>query len=450
MKRLAGADSTLRHAAVSASLAPSIEFPGHAMRRLATILRPSGPLWSHGDFLRLWAAQATSAFGSRISRTVLPVIALLIIDASPAEIGVLSALSVAPGVVVGLLFGGMVDRAAKRRLLIGADLVRAALLFTVPAAAWLGWLTMGQLYLVAAGVGAASVVFQLADNAYLPVLIGKPNLVEGNAKLESTEAVAEIGGPSLAGLLIEIVTAPFAVLFDVATYLASAGFLATITAREPPAPADPQRPTLLSDLIAGLRAGFGNRLVRPLFLVEGAMALFGGFFFTLYMVFTIDTLALSPGVVGVLIGVGGVGALFGAAIAGALRDRIRLGPAMLVMLAVGQGSALLIPTASGPDWAVLAFLTAHQLLGDGFLVAYAIHAVSLRQTVLPQGLLARANGTLHVLIGLLLPAGALLSGWLATAIGVREAVWVGVIGGLTAPLILALSPVARLKRMPEV
>ena len=419
------------------------------MRRLASALRPTGPLWRHGDFLKLWAAQATSAFGSRISRTVLPVIALLTIDANPSQIGILAALSVAPGVLVGLLLGGAIDRSAKRRLLIGADLLRAGLLATVPAAAWLGWLTMPQLYLVAAGVGAASVLFQLADNAYLPALIGKANLVEGNAKLESTDAVAEIGGPSLAGLLIEIVTAPFAILFDVVTYLASAGFLATIERQEQPAPPETDRPTLLDDLGEGLRAGFGHRLVRPLFLVEGVVALVGGFFFTLYMVFTIDTLGLSPGVVGLLIGVGGIGALFGAAIAGALHNRFRLGLAMLVMLTIAMALSLLIPLASGPDWAVLALLTTHQLLGDGFMVAYAIHAVSLRQTVLPQGVLARANGTLHVLTGVLLPVGALASGWLASAIGVREAVWVGVLGGLAAPLILVLSPVARLRHMPQ-
>lgn len=419
------------------------------MRRPALFRRPSGPLWGHADFLRLWGAQATSAFGSRISRTVLPVIALLTIDASPAEIGVLSALSVAPGVIVGLLFGGAIDRSAKRPMLIGADLLRAGLLVTVPAAAWFGMLSMAQLYLVAAGVGAASVVFQLADNAYLPTLIGKANLVDGNAKLESTEAVAEIGGPALGGVLIELVTAPVAILFDALTYLVSAGLLSAIRSQEPPAATETERPTLLRDLLVGLRAGFGHRLVRPLFLVESVGALFGGFFFALYMVFTIDTLGLSVGVVGLLIGVGGVGALLGALIAGTVRDRLSLGPAMISLLALGTAAGLMIPLARGPDLAVLAALTAHQLIGDALLVAYAIHAVSLRQTVLPQSVLARANGTLHVVTGLLLPVGALASGWLATEIGVREAVWIGVIGALLAPLILAASPIRTLRRMPD-
>lgn len=419
------------------------------MNRTAFLRRPSGPLWRHRDFLKLWAAQATSAFGSRISRTVLPVIALVTIDASPAQIGVLAALSVAPGVVVGLLFGGAVDRSRKRPLLIAADLARAALLFTVPIAAWLGWLTMGQLYLVAAGVGAASIVFQLADNAYLPTLIGKPNLVDGNAKLESTEAVAEIGGPALAGLLIEIVTAPFAILFDAVTYLVSAAFLSRIRGQEPPPVPESARPTVLGDLLAGLRAGFGHHLVRPLFLVESVGALFDGFFFALYMVFTIETLGLSVGVVGLLIGVGGIGALLGAIIPGMVRKRFSLGPAMIALLALGQAAGLLIPLAMGPELAVLAALIAHQLIGDGLMVAYEIQAVSLRQTVLPQGVLARANGTLHVVTGLLLPIGALISGWLATVIGVRETVWIGVIGALIAPLILALSPIRSLRRMPE-
>ena len=178
-----------------------------ALRRMAAA-RPQGGLWRHPDFLKFWAAQAVSGFGSRISRTVLPVAALLTIEASPAEIGILSALSVAPAVLVGMLMGGRVDRSAKRPLLIGADLTRAALLFTIPIAHWLDVLSMHQLYAVAAGVGAASTLFQIADNAHLPALIGRPRLPEANAKLEATDAVAEIGGPGIARVLIEVVTAP--------------------------------------------------------------------------------------------------------------------------------------------------------------------------------------------------------------------------------------------------
>ena len=242
-------------------------------------------MWLHDDFLKFWAAQAVSGFGSRNSRTVLPVVALLTIDASPAEIGILSALSVAPGVLVGLLMGGRVDRSAKRPLLIGADLVRAALLFTIPIAHWLDLLFMHQLYAVAAGVGAASTLFQMTDNAYLPALIGKPRLLEANAKLEATDAIAEIGGPSIAGILIEIVTAPVAIVFDAISFMVSAVLIKSVRGAEPPVEAEANPPTLVRDLTIGLRAGFGHALVRPLFLVEGNAAFFGGFLLTLYPAF---------------------------------------------------------------------------------------------------------------------------------------------------------------------
>jgi hypothetical protein len=237
-----------------------------------------GGLWRHPDFLRLWGAQIASAFGSRITRTALPVIAILTLHATPAQVAALSALGVAPGVFVGLLAGGRVDRSAKRPLLIGADLVRAALVFTIPAAAWLGVLAMPQLCLVAAAVGAATALFQIADNSFLPALIGPEALVEGNARLEATEAVAEAAGPGVAGILIQALTAPVAVLIDGVSYLWSALLLAGIRVHEAPAPASGQAPTLRGDVAAGFRASLAHPLVGPALVAEGVLSFFGGFF----------------------------------------------------------------------------------------------------------------------------------------------------------------------------
>jgi len=209
---------------------------------------PQGGLWREADFLRLWSAQAISALGSRITRTALPILAVLSIGAGADEVAVLSAVAVAPGVLVGLAIGGRVDRRAKRPLLIGADLVRAGLLLTLPLAAWLGRLGMGQLYLVAALCGAATTLFQIADNAYLPTLIGKDRLIEGNSKLESTEAVAEIIGPGLGGILVQAITAPLAIVFDSLSFVASGLLLGAIRREESSAPdaLDGDRPSLMS------------------------------------------------------------------------------------------------------------------------------------------------------------------------------------------------------------
>jgi predicted MFS family arabinose efflux permease len=407
----------------------------------------TGGLWRHGDFLKLWGAQLISALGSRITRTALPILAVLSIRASAEQVAMLAALSMAPGVIVGLLLGGRIDRRAKRPLLIGADLFRAGLLLSVPLSAWLGRLGMGQLYLVAVLAGAATTLFQIADKAYLPALIGKDRLVEGNSKLESTEAIAEIAGPGLGGLLVQAITAPAAIFFDALSFLASAFFLARIHHVEEPAD-EGHRPTLVHDLRVGLGASLFHPLVRPEFLVEANSAIWGGFFAALYTLYALETLRLGPGALGLVISAGGVGALFGATLAGRVSRFMGLGPALIICMTGSRLAAFLIPLARGPEWLAVACLLGHQLVGDALLVGYYVLAVSLRQSVLPQAILGRANATFHVATGLLVPAGALIAGLVAEATDVRTALWLSVIGGMINPLILRSSAVRRLKRAP--
>ena len=405
---------------------------------------PTGALWRHSDFLRLWAAQVGSAFGSRISRTVLPIIAILTIGATPTEVAILSALSFAPGMLVGLFAGGFIDRNRKRPLLIGADLVRALLIFTIPVTAWSGALSMTQLYLVAALVGAATAIFQIADNAFLPRLVGKERLVEGNAKLEATEAVAEAAGPGLAGVLVQWLTAPVAVTIDAITYLWSAALLNRIRTPEPMVTELPPRVSVLEDIAAGVRVCASHELIRPVLIADALMYLFAGFFMALYMLLALRTLELSPAVVGLIVSVGGIGSFAGAGIAQPLARSTSVGGAMVIALSLSQAANLCIALAlHAPDHAV-PLLVLQQLVGDAFLSAYAVHAVSLRQRVLPQEVLGRAGATFHATLGLMLPAGALLAGPLVDTIGLRPVVWIAASGGLLAAFVLAASPVRRL------
>jgi hypothetical protein len=423
---------------------------------------PSGGLWRHPDFLRLWGAQVGSAFGSRITRTALPIIAILMIHATPTEVAVLSALGVAPGVIVGLFAGGHVDRAAKRPLLIGADVARALLILTIPAAAWLGWLSMPQLYVVAALVAAATTLFQIADTSYLPALVGRDLVVEGNARLGATESLAETAGPGMAGVLVQLLTAPVAVVVDAASYLWSALLLSRIRAPELPAssagPAESAESAesagsgeatdaraVLDDARAGVRACLADPLVRPLLLADAVAMFFGGFFMALYMVMALETLRLSPAAVGLVISVGGVGAFAGALLAQPLGRVRRTGAAMVASLALGQTAMMFLPLAAYAGRWAIPCLVAQQLVGDGFLAAYRILAVSLRQRVLPDAVLGRANASFHVIAGITLPAGALIAGPLATLIGVAPAVWVGTAGGLLAVPVLLASPLPRLR-----
>jgi hypothetical protein len=180
-------------------------------------------LATHADFRRLWAAQAVSAVGSRITRTALPIVAIQSLGASGAGVSLLSAMTTAPGVVVALFASGFIDRARKRPLLIAMDVARVALLMTLPLAALFGLLTMAQLVVVAALTGAASAVFVIAKSAYLPRLIKVEQLVDGNTRLQTTEAVAEVAGPSVAGFLIQAVTAPVAIVVDALSFLGRHG-----------------------------------------------------------------------------------------------------------------------------------------------------------------------------------------------------------------------------------
>jgi len=407
-----------------------------------------GPLWRHADFLRLWSAQAVSAFGSRITRTALPAIAILVVAADPMEIAVLSSLEIVPAVLVGLLAGGFIDRSDKRPVLVFADVARAILVVSVPVAAWVSGVTMIQLYVVAALAGACSALFRLADNAYLPALIGRERLVEGNSKLEATDSLAEIGGPGLAGVLIQVLTAPVAMIIDGLSYLWSAALLLRIRSKERRDVVPSKRPSIIDDVRIGVRAGFGHPTVGPTFWSFAIGDLFNGFFMALYMLFALETLSLDVATVGIVIGLGGVGALGGAFVAGALSRTLGLGAALIVTLVLGKLSNVFVPLAGVYRDLAVPLLSAAQLLGDGCLVAFLILANSYRQAILPLDVMARANGTLQVMTGVLLPAGALIAGLLATTTSVTTAVWTGMLGGLLAVGPLLRPAVYRLVSMP--
>ncbi len=405
-------------------------------------------LWNHRDFLRLWAAQAISAYGSRITRTALPIVAIAMLDQPESAVGVLVAGQLAPGVVLALFVGGFVDRGNKRSILIAADLIRALAVVSLTIAWAAGALTMMHLLIVGAVVGAASAMFAITDNAYLPSLIGKEHLAEGNAKIEATEAIAEITGPASAGALIAALGAPLAVAIDAATYVWSAVMLGRIRTRIPPAEPSPEVSMSLrgGDLEVGMRVVFGHPIVRPIVVSHMVWSLSGGFFMALYTPFCLRELALDTTTFGVIIAMGGVGSLAGALLSRTFVRAFGLGHTIVITSALGLVCAVFIPLASGPYAVIVALLVAHQLLSDGFSVAFVIQAVTLRQTVLRKQVLGRANAAIHVCTASLLPIGALAAGFLAEAIGTREAVWIGVAIGLVPPLILL--PLWKIREMP--
>lgn len=404
-------------------------------------------LWRQPDFLKLWAGQAISEIGSRISRTAVPLTAVLMLGASELQMGLLNGASAASVLVFGLLAGAWADRLRRRPILIAADLGRAAVLGSIPLAALLGRLTIGHLYVAAAAAGVLTVLFDVAYQAYLPALVERENILEGNSKLALSGTIAEIAGPGLAGVLVQWITAPMAILFDAISFLWSAASVWLI--RKPEPPPEPRRePHLGREILEGLRATWSDPLLRALAGRSVISAFFLGFPGSLYILFVTRELGVKPALLGAIIAAGGVGCLAGAATTERLVRRFGLGRTLIGAAALTGVSGLLVPLAHGSVAACSAFLIAAQL-GDVAWPVYSINETSLRQAITPDHLLGRVNSAMHLLFWGVLPAGALAGGALAQIAGMRTTLWLGAAGVLLSALCLVFSPVRRVERLPE-
>ena len=406
------------------------------------------PLWRQADFLRLWAAQTVSDFGARITREGLPMMAVLGLDATPEQLGLLYALSSGPSLLVGLAAGDFVDHASRRPVLIAADLARAAILITLPLAAWLHLLAMPQVYAAAALVGAASALFDIADHAYLPGLVGKGLVTDANAKISATESLAEMGGPALAGLLFQWLTAPIAVAVNAATYVLSAVWLARIRTPEPPLAAGMRRRGWIDGVIVGARTAWAEPRVRVLLVMTAIGGLFGGFVGALYIAFVLRGLGLGPVLLGLGIATGGLGALAGSFLAQPMARRFGVGPAICLSGALSALGTMIVLLAPSNAVGGMAALVVSQFLGDAFGVVPLVLASSLRQTLLPLNVLGRVGATFRAAGGATAVVGALAGGALGQALGLRQTLLIAIAGLLIGPLIGALSPLRRVREMP--
>lgn len=405
----------------------------------------SSPLWRQRDFLRLWGAQAVSAFGARITREGLPIMAVLTLAAAPSQLGVLAALTSAAGLFVGLAAGDFVDHTPRRRILIAADVARAALLISVPVAAWLGVLTIWQVYAVAATVAAASVLFDIADHAYLPALVGRAHVLDANARIATTESVAEMGGPALAGLLFQVLTAPFALAANALTYLASAVVLAGIRTPEPQPEASAHR-GWWHGIVSGAETAWGEPRVRVLLVMSVTGGLFGGFFSALYIAYVLRDMGLGTALMGLGIAAGGFGALAGSALAQPMARALGVGVAICVSGVASALGTLLILFAPHDRAGAMAALVVSQILGDLFGVIPYILASSLRQGVLPNRLLGRVGATFRAAPGGAAVLGALAGGTLGGQLGLRPTLLIAIAGLMIGPVYGLASPALRSAR----
>lgn len=367
----------------------------------------------------------------------LPLAAVLVVHASTFQVGLLTTATYTAFLGIGLPVGVWVDRLRRRPVMIGADLLRAAVLVSVPVAAALGDLTLAQLYLVALIHGAGTVFFDVAYMSYLPGLVGRERLVEGNAKLQVSQSVAQVSGPTLGGFLVGLLTAPVAFLADAASFLVSVA--SVITIRQPePAPKRPEARSLRRETGEGLRFVFGHPVLR---MIAGATAtdnLFTSAFMAIAVVFLVRQVGLSAGLIGVLSSAAAAGGVVGAFSATWLARR--MGSARIIWLALGSSApfALLVPlTFPGPGLALYAGGAFAMSLGA---IVYNVNQASFRQMLCPTRLLGRVNATMRFVVWGTLPVGGLLGGLLGGWLGNRGGLWVAVAGIALSPLWLIVSP----------
>ncbi len=418
----------------------------HTSTEMPPTSTPSGKrsFFINRNFGLLWSGQTISEFGSRITREGLPLAANLVLRATPVQMGLLAATGALPVLLVSLFAGVWVDRLRRRPLLIVADLARAVLLLSIPLVAVLRLLRIEQLYLVAALVGILTVLFEVANQSFLPGLVAYEQIVEANSKLRASSSLAEIGGPALAGVLVQAITAPLAILFDALSFLVSALFAAFIRAPEAqPAPVQ-ERQNLWREMQTGLRLLLGNPVLRAITLSTGTSNFFGGAFAALYGLFLIRELAVTPALYGVLVTFGGIGAFVGAFAASRFVRRIGLGRTLLGAMVLSGAASLLTPLAGGPREVTIAMLMASQLVGDFGREIYSINAVSLRQSIIPNHLLGRVNASVQFLSEGIWPLGAILAGLLSETIGMRYTLLIGAgLGFLLSSVWLLFSPLRR-------
>lgn len=396
------------------------------------------------QFRTFFAGQAISLVGDQITLIALPLVAVLALDATPAQMGYLVTAALLPNLLFSLHAGAWVDRGGRRRqVMIVADLGRAAALASVPIAYAFGALTFAQLYAVGFATGLLSVFFYVSHSALFVALVRRERYVEGNSLLHGSRALSTVVGPSLGGTLVQLLTAPAALAVDACSFVASAWSLARIRPKEPPAEAAER-----GHVSAGIRYIAGSRTLRASLGATATINLFNFVFFALIILYANRYLHVGPGALGLVLGLGALGALLGAAVAGRVTRRIGVGPTYLVGCILFPLPLVLVPLAGGPRWLVLTCLFAAEF-GSGLgVMLLDISSGSIMAALIPDRLRSRVAGAYMVVNYGVRPVGAFLGGVLGSTIGVRTTLWIAVVGGLLGFLWLLPSPIPRMYELP--
>ncbi len=411
------------------------------------ISKPTGGLWAHRDFMKLWIGQSISEFGSQISQLAIPLLALYELNATTFEFALLGVLGFMPFILFALPAGVWVDRLRRRSILIVGDASRAVLLALIPILWALGVLRIWQLLVLTFVIGIFTVFFDVAYQSYLPALIERDDLVDGNSKIQLTVSIAQVGGPGAAGVLIQAITAPYAIFFDAISFVVSSAFMISMKHRESVAQRPAQgHPKMWPQVKEGLHWVVGHRWLRWIAACTGTSNFFASLYFAVVLVYAVRTLHFAKWEIGVMFAVGSAGAIVGALIANRLQLRVGVGRAIVLGSILFCTPPFLYPAAPRAI-AFPLFMLAQAVIQFGGMV-YNITQVSLRQAITPERLQGRMNAAMRWIVWGTIPLGALLGGAIGQWVSVPTALWVGAIGSLVAFLPVALTSVRSIREMP--
>ena len=416
-------------------------------RRL--IRRTFRGLWRSADFRRLWTSLTITSYGAQVTNLALPLTAALLLQATPLEMGILVALETLPFALVSLHAGVLLDRVRKLPVVIACNVSRGAALLLIPLAAYGGWLSIGLLFVVGFFCGVQNVIGGAAYQVLITQMAGRKRLVEANAKITLGETSAALVGPGLAGVLIQILTAPFAILFDAVTFLASGLMLRRL--RVPNDVAHPGvRAPVLAEIHEGLLLVWRNRTLWSLAMMAGAWQMLHHMQIAVLILFATRELGLSAGAIGVTYMAGGLGCVMAAALAEKLSARLGVGPVIVLGLSLTAFAWQMFGLVHGSPRMAMLLLGAAMLVFDFGAVLYGINYLALRQSITPDRLMGRMTATMRFLTVAVAPLGSLVGGALATAVGLR--VTLLMVGGLGIALALAAtawSPVRAHRELPR-
>ena len=415
-------------------------------------------LWRHPDFLKLWAGETVSVFGSSISQLAIPLVAILTLDATTFEVGALSAVETAPFLLVALWAGVFVDRRKRRPVLIGADLGRAVVLGSIPVVYWLGGMNhehrfagLAQLYAVALVAGVLTVFFDVAYQSYLPSLVDREQIAEGNSKLSTTEAAAQLAGPGAAGALIGWLKAPVAIAADALSFLVSAVAVAAIRKPEPEIEVpEGGHGSVRSDIAEGLRYVTRHPMLKKIAACTGTSNLGSSLAMAVFTVFLVRELDYSPALIGLVFSLGSIGFLVGALVSARVTKWLGLGRTILWSAALSPTGMLVVPFLPHNKAISAPVVVAGSIVTGVMIPVYNIGQVSLRQAITPARLQGRMNASMRFIVWGAMPLGGLLGGALGSLVSLRVTIGIGAAITATAFLWVLFSPVRSLVEIPDV